>query len=260
MSYTVVKYQKDDGVALVTLNRPESLNALNSAVFRELGAVFDEMAQDPEVHAVVLTGSGDRAFAAGADVSELKNLSPLEAREFALAAYRTQEKICNLSRPTIAALNGYTLGGGCELAMCCDLRIAAETARLGQPEINLGIIPGGGGTQRLARLVGLSRAKELIFTGKIITAQQALEWGLVNLVVPAGQLLEEAFKLARDLAGKSAPALALAKSALDRGMNMDLGSALHYEIDCFACCFATEDHREGIAAFLEKRRPAYKGR
>ncbi len=262
MKYNVVEFRKKDGVALVTLNRAEHLNALNRLVFVELEMVFDEIALDPEVKAVVLTGSGNKAFVAGADVAELKNFTALEAREFALVAYGTQEKICNLPKPTVAALNGYTLGGGCELAMCCDLRIAAENARLGQPEINLGIIPGGGGTQRLARLVGVSRAKELIFTGKIILAQQAMEWGLVNRVVPLDQLMEESLKLARELAGKSAPALAmaLAKSAIDRGVDMDLTSALHYEIDSFACCFATEDHIEGISAFLEKRRPQYKGR
>jgi len=261
MSYSVLEYRKDGEVAVVTLNRPESLNALNRQVFAELEMVFDEIAVDSGVRSVILTGSGSKVFAAGADVSELKDLTALEAREFAMAAFRTQEKICRLPKPTIAVLNGFTLGGGCELAMCCDLRIAAENARLGQPEINLGIIPGGGGTQRLARLVGVSRAKELIFTGKIITAQQALEWGLINQVLPSEQLIEEALKLARELAVKFSPALAavLAKSAIDRGMDMDLTSALHYEIDCFACCFATEDHREGINAFLEKRQPQYQG-
>jgi len=202
MKYNVVEFRKEDGVALVTLNRAEHLNALNRLVFVELEMVFDEIALDPEVKAVVLTGSGNKAFVAGADVAELKNFTALEAREFALVAYGTQEKICNLPKPTVAALNGYTLGGGCELAMCCDLRIAAENARLGQPEINLGIIPGGGGTQRLARLVGVSRAKELIFTGKISLAQQAMEWGLVNRVVPLDQLMEVSLKLARELAVK----------------------------------------------------------
>lgn len=260
MRYDVLECQKDGGVAVVTINRPESLNALNKKVFIELGLAFNEISQDPKVKAVVITGSGKKAFAAGADVGELKSLSALDAREFALAAYNTQDKICHLAKPTVAALNGFTLGGGCELAMCCDLRIAAETAKLGQPEINLGIIPGGGGTQRLARLVGTSRAKELIFTGKIISAQQALEWGLVNQVVPLEQLMDESLKLAREMAVRSVPALAFAKMAINRGCDIDLTSALHYEIECFAGCFTTEDHVEGITAFLEKRRPQYKDR
>ncbi|MFZ5648318.1 MAG: enoyl-CoA hydratase/isomerase family protein [Bacillota bacterium] len=260
MSYSFIEYQiKDNNVAVVTLSRPQSLNALNSQVFRELGSVFGEIERDNKIKAVILTGSGSKAFAAGADVTELQHLSAVEARDFALAAYRAQEQITSLLKPTIAALNGYTLGGGCELAMCCDLRIASENARLGQPEINLGIIPGGGGTQRLARLVGISRAKELVYTGKTITARVALEWGLVNEVVPPDQLMETALKLAGELAEKSSPILAFAKSAIDRGSSIDLNSALYYEIECFAGCFATEDHCEGIKAFLEKRRPRYKG-
>jgi enoyl-CoA hydratase len=254
-----VKYQKDESVGIVTLNRPEVLNALNKAVFEELGFVFDKIARDEDVKAVILTGVG-KAFAAGADIEAMKDLSPLEARQFALAACKTQEKISALPKPTIAAINGYALGGGCELAMCCDLRIASENARLGQPEINLGIIPGGGGTQRLARLVGLAKAKELVFTGKMIDAQEACQIGLVNKVVQPSELMAEAIKLARDLASKSAPALSLAKAALDHGYGISLEAALGYEIECFAQCFATEDHREGMSAFLAKRAPEYKDR
>ncbi|SHI81593.1 enoyl-CoA hydratase/isomerase family protein [Desulfofundulus thermosubterraneus] len=261
MGYSVIDYQiVQDHIAVVTLSRPESLNALNRQMFIELGLVFSEIERDNRIKAVILTGSGSKAFSAGADVSELQRLSAMEARNFALAAYRTQDQICSLPVPTIAALNGYALGGGCELAMCCDLRLASENARLGQPEINLGIIPGGGGTQRLARLVGVSRAKELIFTGKIIPARVAYEWGLVNRVVPLEELMETAIKLAGEIATKSRPVLALAKSAIDRGSDMDLTHALHYEIECFAGCFATEDHHEGIKAFLEKRVPRYTDR
>lgn len=260
MSYSVIDYQITDRVAVVTLSRPQNLNALNSQVFRELAAVFGEIARDSKIKAVILTGSGSKAFAAGADITELQHLSVVEARDFALAAFGAQEQIASLLKPTIAAINGYALGGGCELAMCCDLRIASENARLGQPEINLGIIPGGGGTQRLARLVGISRAKELVFTGEVITAQAALEWGLVNQVVPSGELMDTALKLASQLAEKSNPVLAFAKTAIDRGIGVDLISGLHYEIECFAGCFGTEDRSEGIRAFLEKRQPQYKDR
>lgn len=261
MGYTFIDYQvKDDSIAVVTLSRPQSLNALNRQVFMELKLVFEEIGRDNKIKAAILTGSGSKAFAAGSDVSEMQHLSAVEARDFALAVYRAQEQIASLSKPTVAAINGYALGGGCEVAMCCDLRVASENARLGQPEINLGIIPGGGGTQRLARLVGIGRAKELVFTGKIIPARVALEWGLVNQVVPPEELMETALKLAGEMAAKSSLALAFAKSAIDRGCSIDLNSALHYEIECFTGCFATEDHNEGIKAFLEKRQPRYKDR
>jgi len=258
--YETAKYQKDGNIGIVFLNRPNSLNALNKQLFEEIESIFDEIVKDPEVKAVIITGQGDKAFAAGADIEELRHLTPLEARDFAMVAYRTQEKISNLPKPTIAALNGYTLGGGCELAMCCDMRIASEKARLGQPEINLGIIPGGGGTQRLARLAGIAKAKELVFTGRVIGAEEALQIGLVNKVVQSSELMDEAVKLAREVAGKSAPAIYLAKAAINRGYNMSLYEGLNYEIECFAECFASEDHREGINAFLEKRKPQYKGK
>lgn len=260
MGFTVIDYQVNDNLAVVTLFRPQNLNALNRQMFIELGAVFGEIEMEDKIRAVILTGSGSKAFAAGADIGELQYLSAAGARDFARAANRVQEQIASLFKPTIAAINGYALGGGCELAMCCDLRVASENARLGQPEINLGIIPGGGGTQRLARLVGVSRAKELVFTGKTIPARIALEWGLVNQVVPPEKLMETAFKLAGEMAAKSSLALAFAKSAIDRGSSIDLNSALHYEIECFTGCFATEDHSEGLKAFLEKRQPRYKNR
>ena len=257
MNYSVLDYQKEDSVAIVTLNRPESLNALNKKVFDELGLIFDEIEKDYSIKVVLLTGSGKKAFAAGADVTEIRHLSPLEARKYALEAYQTQDKISGLPKPTVAVLNGLTLGGGCELAMCCDLRIASDTAKLGQPEINLALIPGGGGTQRLCRLIGESRAKELLFTGKIISAKQALEWGLVNRVFPQENLMAESLKFAREIAGKSSPALELIKAAANRGINMDLKNALLYEIECFGSCFNTEDHLEGISALLEKRKPIF---
>jgi enoyl-CoA hydratase len=255
-----VQYRTEYPLAWVELNRTHALNALNKGVFETLGKIMDEISRDDNIKAVIITGNGEKAFAAGADVEELKPLDTIAARNFALAAYKTQEKLSGLSKATIAALNGFTLGGGCELAMCCDIRIASEKARLGQPEIHLGIIPGGGGTQRLSRLVGVAKAKELIFTGRIISAQEAFQIGLVNMVVKPEELLDKAKKLALEIAGKSSPAIMLAKRSIDEGFEMNLGGALHYEIECFAQCFSTEDHREGIRAFLEKRAPIFRHR
>jgi len=254
----MVLYRTEYPLAWVELHRPQALNALNREVFETLGRIIDLISGDDQVRAVILTGSGEKAFAAGADVEELKALQPIAARDFALAANATQQKLSGLPKATIAALSGFTLGGGCELAMCCDIRIASEKAKLGQPEINLGIIPGGGGTQRLARLVGIAKAKELIFTGRVMGAQEALILGLVNRVVKPEELLDTARTLALEIAGKSGPAISLAKRAIDEGFDMSLGGALHYEIECFAQCFSTEDHREGIGAFLEKRSPCFR--
>jgi enoyl-CoA hydratase len=248
-----VHYRTEYPLAWMELHRPSALNALNKEVFETIGKIVDEIAGDDQVRVVILTGSGEKAFAAGADAGELKQLNTIEAGNFALVANAAQKKLSDLPKATIAALNGFTLGGGCELAMCCDIRIASEKAKLGQPEINLGIIPGGGGTQRLARLVGTAKAKELIFTGRIISAQEALQIGLVNMIVKPGELLATAKQLALEMAGKSGPAIMLAKRAIDEGLEMNLGGALHYEIECFAQCFSTEDHHEGITAFLGKR-------
>ena len=255
-----VHYRTEYPLAWVELNRPQALNALNKEVFETLGRIMDEIASDDQVKAVILTGTGEKAFAAGADVEELKQLNTIEAGHFALVAHEVQEKLSGLPKPTIAALNGFTLGGGCELAMCCDIRIASEKAKLGQPEINLGIIPGGGGTQRLARLVGIAKAKELIFTGRILSAQEALQIGLVNMVVKPEELWAAAKQLALTVAAKSGPAVALAKRSIDEGSEMNLSGALHYEMECFAQCFSTEDHHEGIGAFLEKRAPVFRHR
>jgi enoyl-CoA hydratase len=255
-----VLYRTDYPLAWIELHRPSALNALNKEVFETLGKIVDDIARDDQVRVVILTGSGEKAFAAGADVAEMKSLSVIEAGRFALVAHEAQEKLSALPKATIAALNGFTLGGGCELALCCDIRIASEKAKMGQPEINLGIIPGGGGTQRLARLVGKAKAKELIFTGRIISAQEALALGLVNRVVKSEELLDTVKQLALEMAGKSGPAIALAKRSIDEGLEMNLGGALHYEMECFAQCFATEDHCEGIGAFLEKRAAVFRHR
>jgi enoyl-CoA hydratase len=258
--YETVKYSVQEDVAQVVISRPQVLNSLNHQVVQELGEIFSELEKNREVRAIILTGEGTRAFAAGSDVTEMKQFSVIEAREFALRVNHTQAKIESIPKPVIAAVNGFALGGGCELMMSCDIRIASSTAKFGQPEINLGIIPGGGGTQRLARLIGTGRAKELVFTGELVDAQRAYEIGLVNKVVPPEKLMEEAQKIASKIAKQSLPILRLAKEALNYGYHMDLERALRFEIECFANCFDTEDHREGISAFLEKRKPSFKDR
>jgi len=258
--FETLEVRKEDKVAVVAINRPEVLNALNLKVFSELGQAFTLLTADHEVHVIVLTGNGGRAFAAGSDIKELQQCSFLEARAFATNTLACQGAIAKCPKPVIAAIPGYTLGGGLEVAMCADIRIVSDKARFGQPEIGLGFIPGGGGTQRLARLVGVGRAKELVFSGEVFGAVRALEIGLVNRVVPHDQLMEEAMKLAQVFAAKPPRALEWAKLAIDRGMDMDLEAGLQMELELFASCFATEDRNEGIAAFIEKRTPQFKGR
>lgn len=260
MDYRTILYKKEKGIGVVCINRPQALNALNSEVFSELYHVFNEIGADSEVKVVIITGAGDKAFVAGTDVTEMKSRSSSEIRDFAMAARKASEAIYNLEKPVIAAINGFALGGGLELAMVCDLRICSENAEFGQPEINLGLIPGGGGTQRLTRLVGMTKAKELLFTGDMIDAQTAVDIGLVNKVVPAGKLMDEAKALAQKLLDKGAVALRLLKTAINRGTNMDLVSALDFEAECFAMCFSTDDQKEGMNAFIEKRKPKFKGK
>ncbi|AMV70837.1 enoyl-CoA hydratase-related protein [Desulfuromonas carbonis] len=249
-----------DGVAEVTLNRPEVRNALNEATLRELGEVFTALAEDSEVRAVILTGAGDRAFAAGGDIAAVVDFSPLQARDFARLAQEVLDRVEQCSKPVIAAINGFAVGGGCELAMACDLRLAAENARFGQPEINLGILAGWAGTQRLPRLVGKGRALELLLTGELIDAEEAWRIGLVNRVVPAAELLATARELARNLAAKAPVAAQLTKAAVHNGLEMDSCRAAGYEADLFALCFATPEQKEGMRAFLEKRPPRFSGR
>lgn len=249
--------ERDAAFALLTFNNPGALNALTLDTFVRLETLLDELSRDTSVRVVILTGAGSKAFIAGGDIKHLASLDVEGARNFALLAQRVLARIESFPKPVIAAINGYALGGGCELAMACDLRIASETARFGQPEVKLGIIPGFAGTQRLARLVGKGRAKELIFTGEMIDAAEAWRIGLVNRVVPAENLLEEARKLAGQMADKSASAIALAREAIDNGLEMDVCRASRYEADLFALCFATADCREGLAAFLEKRPPRF---
>lgn len=256
--YGTLKYSIESGLAVVSINRPEALNALNTQVFTELEEIFTELEINDDVRVIILTGEGEKAFAAGSDIKEMTAFSSLEARKFALFVSRVQNKIEACTKPVIAAVNGFALGGGCELAMACDLRIASSNAKFGQPEIKLGIIPGGGGTQRLSRLVGISRAKELVFTGEVIGAQRAYEIGLADKVVAPEDLMSEAKKLAEKIKEKSLPILMLAKHSVNTGSKLDLNRALELEIECFATCFSTYDHQEGMAAFSEKRKAVFK--
>jgi enoyl-CoA hydratase len=252
-------WRLEGGVGVATFNRPKALNALNAATIAELGGLLDEVARDPAVRALVLTGAGDKAFVAGADVSEMAALSPLAARRFAEAGQKTFAKLEALPIPTLAAVNGFALGGGCELAMACDLVYASETARFGQPEVNLGIMPGFGGTQRLVRRVGLMRAKELVLTGDLIDAAKAKEIGLALEVVPAGDLLAYALDKARRIASRAPAGVAHSKRVLEAGAGVDLATGCALELDSFALLLSTDDAREGMRAFLEKRAASFKG-
>ncbi len=259
MDYQFLLSQKEEGVALVTVNRPSALNALNATVLEELYHLFLEIESDPSVRVVILTGAG-RAFIAGADIAYMHPQSSVEIRHFVAIARKAADQIYYLNKPVIAAVNGYALGGGCEIAMCCDIRIASENARFGQPEINLGIIPGIGGTQNLTRLIGVARAKELIFYGDTIDARTALSLGLVNRVVSPDQLMLETKSFAQKLLSKSSIALALAKKAVNAGVETGYFAGLNMENECFSQCFATEDQKEGMSAFLEKRKADFKGK
>ena len=260
MSYENLLLQIANHVALLTINRPQALNALNPATLRELAQAIAELEINPQVKVVIITGAGEKAFVAGGDISVMQPLGPLEAREVALQAQKLFNSIEYSPKVMIAAINGYALGGGCELAMACDIRIAAKNAKLGQPEINLGIIPGWAGTQRLPRLIGKGKAKQLMFTGDIVSATEAERIGLVDQVVAQTELLEVAQTMAEKIAGKSQIAIRLIKEAVDNGMEMDVDKAFTYEADLFALCFSTADQKEGMAAFLEKRKPVWRNR
>ncbi len=260
MAYENILLSVADRVATVTINRPRSLNALNSATMRELKSALEAVAGAGDTGVVILTGAGEKAFVAGADIQEMKSFTPVQALEFVLFGQGVLELIERLPQPVIGAVNGFALGGGCELAMACDILIAAETAKFGQPEVNLGIIPGYGGTQRLPRLVGRNLAKELVLTGEMIPAQRAYEIGLVNRVVPAAGLMDAARDIARKILSKAPVAVRTAKMAMNRGLDLDLGNACALEANSFAVTFSTEDGAEGMGAFLEKRKPVFKGR
>lgn len=240
-------------VALITINRPEAMNALNPATIMELSLTIAELEQQDDVHVIIITGAGEKAFVAGGDVALMRTLTPIQARDVAMKAGELFQRIENSPCVVIAAINGYALGGGCELALACDLRLAAEQAQLGQPEVNLGIIPGWGGTQRLPRLIGVSRAKELMFTGERVSADHALTLGLVDHVYPGDQLLDHTQKLAQTIATKPQTAIRIIKEAVNNGMTMDQDRAIRYEAEMFGMCFTTADQKEGMDAFFEKR-------
>ena len=247
-------------IATVTFNRPKVLNALNEKTIGELDACFRDLAQDSAVGAVILTGAGDRAFVAGADINELATYSPQQAQECALRGQAVFARIERLGKPTIAAINGFALGGGCELALACTLRIASRTARLGQPEVKLGIIPGYGGSQRLPRLIGKGMALEMILSGEPLSAEEALRWGLVNQVVASEELLPAARTLARKILANAPLAIRYCLEAVQQGMEQPLDQALFLESTLFGMAFASEDMREGTRAFLEKRPPRFAGK
>ena len=253
-SEDVVRYEKQGHLAILTFNRPEALNALNTVVNLKLIELLDRAESDSEVRVIILKGSGEKAFVAGADIKEMMNMSAMEAREHALRAKRVTDRIWNLQKPVIAAIQGFCLGGGLEYALACDLRIAADNARFGLPEINLGILPGGAGTQRLPRLIGLTKAKELCLTGAMVDARQALDLGLVNAVHPVTTLMDEALSLARKIASKSPYAVSLIKAAMNKGTEMDLESAALFEIDSFGLCFSTDEQKQGMHAFVSKKK------
>jgi enoyl-CoA hydratase len=255
-----VLIERDGSVRILTLNRPKVLNALNAETLDALGRAIESAGSDAGVRAIVITGAGDRAFVAGADINELAAQTPVEGREHARRGQALFDRIERLGKPVIAAINGFALGGGCELAMACTIRLAADTARLGQPEINLGIIPGYAGSQRLPRLVGRGRALELLLSGNPITADEAWRIGLVNKVVPAADLLNEARALAHALAAKAPVAVRYILESVAGGSDMTFEDAQDYEATLFGLVATTEDMREGTRAFLEKRKPEFKGR
>lgn len=260
MAYENLIVEHDGGVLVVTINRPKVLNALNSATLAELGQVADAAAASDDVRVVVLTGAGEKSFVAGADINELASQTPVAGLEHARRGQNVFDRIERLGKPVIAAINGFALGGGCELAMSCTLRLAADHAKFGQPEINLGLIPGYAGSQRLPRLVGRGRAQELLLTGDMIGAEEAHRIGLVNRVYPAASLMDEAKKLAQTLAGKAPIAMRYILAAVAAGLDMSFAEAEAHEATLFGLAFATEDMREGTSAFLEKRKAQFKGR
>jgi enoyl-CoA hydratase/carnithine racemase len=257
---TNVLYEKKDAIAYVTVNRPKVLNALNTPTWKDLRTAFETARDDAAVRGVILTGAGNKAFIAGADIGELAHLGAYEAEQSSRFGQEVLHLVETLGKPVIAAVNGFALGGGCETAMACTLRVAADTAQFGQPEVMLGLIPGGGGTQRLPRLVGKGRALQLILSGEMISAQEAHRIGLVNEVVPATDLIARAEAILKKIAANAPIAVKLALEAANRGLEMSQGDGLLLEASYFGLCAATDDKKEGTSAFLEKRAPQFHGR
>jgi len=260
MSWETLLVEKSPPVAVVTVNRPEKLNALNAAAIADLSGAFDELGRDDEVRAVVLTGAGEKAFVAGADIKELARMTPAGAKDVSRRGQIMCDKIENLGKPVIAAVNGYALGGGCELALACTLRVSSDNAKIGLPEVTLGIIPGYAGTQRLPRVIGKGRALEMILTGEPVGAQRAYEMGLVNRVVPQAELLDTAKALAETIASRGPLAVAYATEAVHRGVESSFAEGCHLEASLFGLLAATDDMKEGMTAFLEKRKAGFHGR
>jgi enoyl-CoA hydratase len=259
MAYETIILEKHGAVAVIKFNRPKALNAINPQVNADVHSALDEIEKDSSIRVVVLTGEGEKAFIAGADIGHMVKLSPLEARKFSEEGHALGFRFENFPLPIIACVNGFALGGGAEMAMACDFIYASETAKFGQPEINLGLIPGYGGTQRLSRLVGKARAKELCMVGGMLSAQEAKDIGLVNKVFPADKLWEETMKTAQLIASKGGVSLRAIKQCVDRGFDTDLRRGCQIESDAFGLCMCSPDAKEGMNAFLEKRKPSFKG-
>jgi len=253
-------YEKKGAIAYVTLNRPKVLNALNQRTWEDLRAAFEDARDDAEVRGVILTGAGDKAFIAGADISELSHVTAIEAEKSSTYGQEVLNLIENLGKPVIAAINGFALGGGCETAMACTIRVATEHAKFGQPEVTLGLIPGGGGTQRLPRLIGKGRALQIILSGEMISAQEAFRIGLVNEVVPAAELTTRAEAILKRIFSNAPVAVKYSLEAVNKGMETSQAEGLSLEASLFGLCAGTEDKKEGTSAFLEKRKPQFQGR
>jgi enoyl-CoA hydratase len=260
MEFENLILEKENYIAILYINRPKAMNALNAETLYEMEAAVKDVKADPNIKVMIVTGAGDKSFVAGADITFMLPLSPSEGRFFSDVGERVMRQFELLEKPVIAAVNGFALGGGCELAMSCDIRLASETAIFAQPEVGLGVIPGFGGTQRLPRLIGEGRAKELTFTADVINAQEAYRIGLVNHVYPREQLMDEAKKLARRIATKAPLAVGYAKFAINKGLQVDIDTAMSIESDMFGMCCATADKFEGMGAFIEKRKPQFLGK
>lgn len=258
MTFENVILEKENDLAILTINRPKALNALNKDTLLEIKAVLEDVNNDPAVKVMIITGSGDKAFVAGADIAYMQNFNVSEGRGFAQLGQQVFRMLELMEKPVIAAVNGFALGGGCEFSLACDIRLASENAVFGQPEVALGVTPGYGGTQRLPRLIGEGRAKELIFSSNNIKADEAYRIGLVNHVYPAADLMAAAKKLAAKIAQQAPAAVGYSKTAVNKGLQVDLDTAMGIESDLFGMCFATADQKEGMKAFLEKRKPVFK--